>query len=87
MGKKIIMEVIESRGKGCDLGLKLGDKFELEEHNHNLCDAAFNTIYPIAHVMRYGGRFPWETKKGEIIVGCPDPDNTIVFRITAEKVE
>lgn len=87
MPKKIMLEVIESRGKGCDQGLKLGDKFELKEHEHNICINAFSAIYPIAQVLRYDGSFPWETEKGVQIVGCPDPYNTIVFKITAVEFE
>lgn len=87
MAKKIILEVIEVRGNGCDEGLKLGDKFELEENRHSFCNAAYNIIYPIAQVMRYGGRFPWETDKDVQIVGCPDPYNTVVFRITAKEMK
>ncbi len=87
MAKKIMLEVIEARGNGCDQGLKLGDKFELEENHHNFCSAAYSMIYPIAQVMRYGGRFPWEEEKDVQILGCPDPYNTIVFKLTAVEVE
>ena len=87
MAKKIMVEVIEARGDGCDQGLKLGDKFELEENSHNFCSAAFSSIYPVAQVMRYGGSFPWQKEKGVEIMCCPDPYNTIVFRISAEEVK
>ncbi len=87
MTKKIIVEVIESRGHGCDQGFKLGDVFELKEHTHSFCSLAYSSIYPVAQVMRYGGRFPWEPEKDVQIMGCPDPYNTIVFKISAVEDE
>ncbi len=80
---KIIIEVIETRGQGCDQGFKQGDIFELKEQSHSFCCNAYNSIYPVAQVLRYGGRFPWETEKGVEILGCPDPYNTVVFKIKA----
>ncbi len=83
MANKIMIEVIEIRGHGCDQGFKLGDVFELKEHTHSFCSLAYNSIYPVAQVLRYGGRFPWEQDKCVEIMGCPDPYNTVVFKITA----
>lgn len=81
--KKIIAKVVESRGKGCDLGLKLGDEFVLDITGSQFCGWAYNAIFPFAQSLKYGGSFPWESEPDSTLVACPDPYNTIVFKLTA----
>ena len=82
--KRVIAKVIEVRGKGCDLGIKLGDEFEMDIRHSDFCGWAYNALFPYAFAMKFGGSFPWEPEDSNTtLVACPDPYNTVVFELTA----
>ena len=87
MMKKMIVEVIETRGKGCGQGLKVGDVFQMEETHCEFCSWAHTAIFPFVQVLKYGGTFPWEKNPNEAIACCPDANDTVVFKITAVEEE
>ena len=78
----IKITVTEVRGKGkCSMGLKKGDSWIFKENQVPFCVWAFNSMFPFISAMKYGAKFPWEPKKNVAYVSCPDPDNTVVFKI------
>ncbi|NPV54450.1 MAG: TIGR04076 family protein [Firmicutes bacterium] len=84
---RVKAEVIETRGRGCDKGLKVGDVFELSEDRNAFCSWAYAAMFPFVQAFQYGADFPWEKDPNVTYVGCPDPYNTVVFRLTREKCE
>ena len=65
----------------CSYGHLVGDSFEIGEVcPAGLCAWAFNSLFPFATVLRFGGSLPWEDA-GRACVSCPDPDNTVVFEL------
>jgi uncharacterized repeat protein (TIGR04076 family) len=85
MVKSITVEIVEVRGEGCEQGLKVGDKFEMEENHSDFCNWAHNAIFPLIETLRFGGNFPWEKEEGTAFACCPDPYNTVVFKIIAKE--
>jgi len=81
--KKVIAKVVEVRGKGCDLGIKLGDEYVIDINKSDFCGWAYNAIFPYAFALKFGGNFPWEKEGNTTYVACPDPYNTVVFKLTA----
>lgn len=81
----VSIEIIAVKGKGsCPLGLKKGEKWEIDSAAvpDGFCGWAYHSLFPFLQVLRFGGSFPWE-KEGEATVCCPDPDNTVVFKLKA----
>ena len=74
--------VTDIQGKGtCSLGHTIGDIFHIGDGK--LCPWAQHTLMPFATALRLGGTIPWkETKTDEIEIGCPDPENVVVFKLT-----
>jgi uncharacterized repeat protein (TIGR04076 family) len=81
-------EVVEIRGIGrCPLGIKVGDKFEIDDEGSDLCGWAYHTMFPFLTVLQYGGSFPWEPYSDQSLICCPDPHNTVVFKITRKELK
>ena len=79
---KIRISVDKIKGKGsCSLGLKKGDKFWFKEEGSEFCLWAQNAIFPFVSSLRYGASFPWEKNPDVAYACCPDPYNTVVFKI------
>jgi uncharacterized repeat protein (TIGR04076 family) len=83
---KVIAEVVEIRGEGkCTYGHRIGDRFEF---THLLpggfCHFAYASLEPAISALLFGGKFPW-VKEGEATTwSCPDPDRTVIFKLTRE---
>jgi uncharacterized repeat protein (TIGR04076 family) len=75
--------VTEIRGKGhCEYGIKKGDTFLLDDDTKGVpCMYANSAIFPFISGMRYGAAFPWEPDPNVGYACCPDPYNTVVFKI------
>jgi len=84
--KKVRVEVLEVRGgKSCEAGLAVGEIFALEEfHRQCPCRAASNVLYPPGLALQYGALLPWEEDGSTARVACPDPDCTVVFRLSVQ---
>ncbi len=84
---KVVIEILEIKGSGeCPLGLKAGQSWIVDsaEVPNSFCGWAYNSISPFIQVLRFGGNFPWE-KEGEALACCPDPNNTVVFKLKVQK--
>ncbi len=82
MDFEVDITVQEIRGDGiCPLGHRVGDVFHIGDAK--LCPWAGHTLMPFATALRFGGEIPWKSaNKDEIDIGCPDPNNVVVFRLT-----
>lgn len=84
---KVLVEIIEIKGSGeCPLGLAKGQSWFIDSAKvpEGFCGWAYNSIFPFIQVLRFGGSFPWE-KEGEATVCCPDPHNTVVFKLKVQE--
>jgi len=82
--KKVKIEVIEVRGKGCDYGLEVGDICRVDDNYCNICMYAATAIFPLVQALKYGGEFSFEEDPHSVVACCPDPVNTVVFRMSVE---
>ena len=81
--KGIIIEVTEIRGGGrCSYGLKVGDRFEAREEGADFCVWAHQALFPFITALKFGGTLPWEEDPDFAFACCPDPHNTVVFKLT-----
>ena len=80
--KKVKIEVIEVRGKGCDYGLEVGDICRVDDNFCNICMYAATSIFPLVQALKFGGEFVNEEDPYSVTACCPDPVNTVVFRIS-----
>jgi len=77
----IVAEVVSQKGT-CAFGHKVGDKYTLGEVTEpNLCSWAYNSFFPLAKVLQFGGSLPWEKDKNKATAACPDADNPVVFEL------
>lgn len=91
MSYKIIGKVIDIKGT-CAAGLKVGDKIDLtipclpEDYEEwkkkpKICPHLLTSISPQVLILQGGGKIPWESKKDEGTVMCPDPENIVTLVI------
>ena len=85
-GSPIAVEVIEVRGGECPLEYRPGTQFLVDGPlvPEGMCTWAWNTMLPSLSVLRFGGTLPWEDFPGVIRTACPDPDRTVVFRLSRQ---
>jgi uncharacterized repeat protein (TIGR04076 family) len=84
---EVIARVISQKGT-CTTNHKVGDEFTFGYTvPSGLCQAAFYTLFPFAHVLQFGGSFPWEKDPDKTTVVCPDPENPVVFELRRVKSE
>lgn len=87
MDYKIIGKVINIKGD-CAAGLKVGDEIDLTapctpkdfvewKKKPKVCPHLLSSILPQVLILQSGGKIPWEKKKDEIQVMCPDPKNIV----------
>ena len=81
---RIIARVISQQGN-CEAGYKVGDEFVIDQKTgEGMCSWAFQTIFPFAQVLQFGGSFPWEDDPDRTTVACPDPANPVIFELRRE---
>ena len=55
-----------------------------------MCPSAFNSLFPAARVLMFGGTFPWSKDPDTATIACPDAERPVVFelrRIPTERFE
>jgi uncharacterized repeat protein (TIGR04076 family) len=66
----------------CHYGHKVGEEWLWSSRTpENLCFFAYNSLAPFAHVLQYGGNFPWQENPDIITAGCPDSEVFNVFEL------
>ncbi len=80
--KKFRITVEDIRGT-CVACHRVGETFYMSDDKtpEGICLAAFSGLIPYINAMICNATFPWESAPGRIRLGCPDPDNTVVFLI------
>lgn len=84
--RAVRVEVVEIMGGGkCPSEYEVGRVWTITDHMCPLgmCAYAFNSITPFITMLQYGGQFPWSDRPTAKVC-CPDADNPVVFRLTAE---
>ncbi|MBC7344635.1 MAG: TIGR04076 family protein [Clostridia bacterium] len=84
---RVLAEVVEVRGSGeCSAGHKVGDRLVFAESKAPaMCPWALGTLIAPVAVLLNGGRFPWAGPDEPTVWCCPDPADTVVFRLTREE--
>ena len=84
VGKKVIGEVFGLKGH-CNMGHKVGDRFELSAYNNGgLCGFFYYALYPYIMMLQFGGKWP-DSWGGEVLeFDCPDRYNLLSVRIHPE---
>ena len=66
----------------CHFGHKIGDEWLFKHATpEGMCSMAFNSIYPTALVLKYGGTFPWQDDPDVVEASCPDHNVNNVFEL------
>lgn len=84
---KVVAEVTEVRGCGrCSAGHRAGDRFIFTaEKTPQMCPWALGALLAPAAVLLNGGRFSWAEPDEPTFWCCPDPTDTVVFRLFREE--
>jgi uncharacterized repeat protein (TIGR04076 family) len=78
---EVLVRVVSQKGT-CAHEHKVGEEWVLKNKTpQGICLSAFNTLYPSARVLMFGGAFPWETDPDVTTVSCPDAQNPVVFEL------
>ena len=87
---RVVLEVKEVKGE-CAAGYKVGDKLVIEEpsiissESSNVCLYALGALLPyITALYRDTPAEDWINQVEEL--QCPDPINTVKFRISRQKI-
>ena len=87
---RVILEVKEVKGE-CAAGYKVGDKLVIEEpsiisnESSNVCLYALGALLPyLTALYRDTPEEDWINQIDEL--QCPDPINTVKFRISRQKI-
>ena len=77
----VAVRVISQKGT-CALEHKVGDEWIIKGKTpEGICLSAFNSLFPSAQVLRFGGAFPWEGNPDVTIIACPDAENPVVLEL------
>ena len=78
----VSVKVISVKGT-CDGGHKPGDEWIIkgDKTPGGICMGAFNSLFPEARVLAFGGLFPWSTDPDTTQIACPDGKNPVVFEL------
>ena len=89
MGADVRIEIVRIMGSGkCPSGFQVGRTWIVSDNlcPEGMCSWAFHSIFPSLSTLRFNGRFPWN-EEPIATVCCPDADNPVVFRLTAESAK
>ncbi|MFC1958853.1 TIGR04076 family protein [Chloroflexota bacterium] len=66
----------------CHVGHETGDEWVLKDKTpEGICTWAYNSIYPMALTLQYGGMFPWQQDPDILQVSCPDGKVNNIFEL------
>ncbi len=66
----------------CHIGHKVGDEWLFQYKTPgNMCSLAYNSIFPFALVLKFGGTFPWQKDPDVVTASCPDQEVVNVFEL------
>ncbi|MGB9885369.1 MAG: TIGR04076 family protein [Moorellales bacterium] len=81
---KVVAEVLEVRGCGkCSAGHRPGERLEFTaDRTPAMCPWALGALLAPVAVLLHGGSFPWAAEGQPTEWCCPDPTDTVVFRLS-----
>ena len=78
---EVLVKVISQEGT-CVQEHKVGDEWVIGAKTpQGICLSAFNSLFPNARVLMFGGAFPWASEPDVSIVACTDAKNPVVFEL------
>lgn len=78
---EVVARVVSQKGT-CGAEHKVGDEWLIGHKSpEGICLSAFNSLFPDARVLMFGGSLPWETDPDTATVACPDAENPVVFEL------
>ena len=78
---EVLVRVISQEGT-CAAEHKVGDEWVIGAKTpQGICLSAFNSLFPNARVLMFGGSLPWETDPDVATAACPDAKNPVVFEL------
>ncbi len=80
--------VVDKKGFCCS-GHHVGQEFIIKRLKtcEGICVSAFHSMLTQYFGFVFGATFPWDTDKNYTYCGCPDPVNTVTFRLEKVKKE
>ncbi len=76
---EVSMRIVSVAGN-CPNGHRVGETYKVEGKSPaGICLGSFSACLPYLIALRFGASFPWEEREGTIRIGCPDPDNQVVW--------
>ena len=80
----VAIRVVSQKGT-CEAGHRVGEEWVIKGEEFKtpvgICLFAFNSFYPLANALMYGGSFPWESDPDVTTVACPDAQSPVVFEL------
>ncbi len=78
---KVSIRVVSQKGT-CANEHKVGDQWVVDGKTpEGICLSAFNSLFPVLQVLKYGGSFPWASDPDVTTSACPDATNPVVFEL------
>ncbi|MFC1820331.1 TIGR04076 family protein [Thermodesulfobacteriota bacterium] len=78
----VAVKVVSQKGT-CAQGHKVGDEWLIKDYMTpaGICMGAFDSIFLVAAVMVFDGKFPWSSDPDTTEVACSDAENPVVFEV------
>ena len=78
----VAVKVVSQKGT-CANGHKVGDEWLIKDYKtpSGICMGAFDSVFPVASVMAFDGKFPWSSDPDSTKVACSDAENPVVFEV------
>lgn len=78
----VSIKVVSQEGH-CAQGHSVGDEWIIKGYRtpKGICMGAFDSIFPVAAVLAYDGKFPWAKDPDTAQIACSDGDNPVVFEM------
>ena len=78
---EVVIKLVSNQ-KPCHSGHKIGDEWIFNNMTPpNMCSLAYNSIYPAAVVLQFGGMFPWQEDPDVVQMACPDGEVNNIFEL------
>ena len=82
----VVVKVVSQKGH-CAQGHQVGDEWIIKNYctPAGICMGAFDSIFPVAAVMAFDGKFPWLADPDTTQIACSDAQNPVVFEVSRVK--
>jgi uncharacterized repeat protein (TIGR04076 family) len=85
IGNQVVAKIIETKGD-CTIGMKVGDKFDLDIHKcGDFCGYFYHNIFNWVSTLQLGGTFPFGEDPDVQYWDCPNPNNRVKIELKRVK--